>query len=359
MMRRVGTVVVGGGAMGAATAWWLSRGGRQVVLAEQFEPGHVRGSSHGGVRIFRHAYPDPAYVRMTIDALAMWREAEADTGEVLVELSGALDHGPPLALEAIASAMRAGGARFDVLPRGAAAERHPGMRFDGDVVAHEGGRCFADRTVAAFTRRTAELGGEVRHGCRATLVSVGVDHVDVDLGDETVRADTVVVTAGAWVQHVLAGTDASAALPPIEITQEQVLHFTPLDDAVVWPSFIHHIDPLRYGLHTPGEGLKVGGHHEGPATTGDDRTFELDPARIEAIRSYVRDWLPGVADVPQFGATCLYTTTPDESFVIERHGPVIIGSPCSGHGFKFTPLIGHRLAALTQEHEVSPSPLPR
>jgi sarcosine oxidase len=177
-------------------------------------------------------------------------------------------------------------------------------------------------------------------------VSVGVDHVEVDLGDETVRADTVVVTAGAWVQHVLAGTPAATTLPPIEVTQEQVLHFAAHDPSVKWPSFIHHMDPTRYGLYTPGEGLKVGGHHEGPATTGDDRSFELDPVRIDAIREYVRDWLPGVDDEPAFGATCLYTTTPDESFVVERHGPIVVGSPCSGHGFKFTPLIGRRLADL-------------
>jgi sarcosine oxidase len=148
------------------------------------------------------------------------------------------------------------------------------------------------------------------------------------------------------VQHVLHDTSAGAALPPLQVTQEQVLHFAPLDGDIVWPSFIHHIEPTRYGLHTPGEGLKVGGHHDGPVTSGDDRSFELDPTRIDAIRSYVRSWLPGVADVPQFGTTCLYTTTPDESFVVERHGPIVVGSPCSGHGFKFAPLIGRRLADL-------------
>jgi glycine/D-amino acid oxidase-like deaminating enzyme len=44
--------------------------------------------------------------------------------------------------------------------------------------------------------------------------------------------------------------------------------------------------------------------------------------------------------------TCMYTNTADERFILERRGPVVIGSPCSGHGFKFAPLIGSRLADL-------------
>jgi sarcosine oxidase len=343
--RRVDTVVIGAGAMGASTAWWLARQRRSVVLAEQFEAGHRRGSSHGGVRIFRHAYPDPMYVRMTVQALRWWRELEDDCGETLLELVGALDHGPAGELDAIVGAMRAAGAWFEVLSPDAAAERHPGMRFAGHVLAHEGGRCYADRTVAALVRRTGELGGEVRFECPARVVAVGEHEAEVDLGGDTVVASTVVLTAGAWITEVLP-TAAAITLPPLEVTQEQVLHFQPLDPATVWPSFIHHIDPLRYGVFTPGEGLKVGGHHEGPATTAGDRTFELDAGRVEAIRAYVRQWLPGVADEPQFGATCLYTTTPDESFVMERRGPIVVGSTCSGHGFKFTPLIGHRLAEL-------------
>ena len=346
MTRRVDVVVIGAGAMGASTAWWLATSGRSVILTEQFEAGHKRGSSHGGVRIFRHAYDDPTYVQMTLDALPLWRRFEADTGETLLELVGALDHGPAAAIDAIAAAMSAAGAPFERLSPDEATERHPGMRFDEAVIAHAGGRAFADRTVAALTRRVAELGGEVRHRCTARVRAVGDREVEVDLGDEVVVADVVVVTAGSWVLDVLAGTAATDGLPPLVVTQEQVLHFEPRNPAMVWPSFIHHTDPLRYGLFTPGEGLKVGGHHEGPATTGDDRTFDLDEVRVEAVRSYTERWIPGVDPTPQLGATCLYTTTPDEAFVLEQRGPIVVGSPCSGHGFKFVPLIGQRLAAL-------------
>src|ERR671918_2290927 len=98
MARRVDVVVVGAGAMGSATAWWLARRGRSVVLVEQFARGHARGSSHGASRIFRYAYTDPSYVRMAQGALPLWRELEDDVGRPLLEITGGVDPrgDPPL-----------------------------------------------------------------------------------------------------------------------------------------------------------------------------------------------------------------------------------------------------------------------
>jgi sarcosine oxidase len=109
-----------------------------------------------------------------------------------------------------------------------------------------------------------------------------------------------------------------------------------------------------YGLRTIGEGIKIGGHGEGPVVHPDSRSFELaDHAVQERIR-YVEQWFPGLDPTPHHGATCLYTTTHDEDFVLDRVGPIVVGSPCSGHGFKFTPAIGALLADLAggQHHGV-------
>src|SRR5438045_1083352 len=99
MAEAVDVVVVGAGAMGASTAWWLARRGHDVVVVEQFEAGHDRGSSHGSTRIFRHAYPDGHYVRMAKEALRLWRELEDDADATLLELTGAVDHGPAATVE--------------------------------------------------------------------------------------------------------------------------------------------------------------------------------------------------------------------------------------------------------------------
>src|SRR5689334_6154824 len=91
---RADAVIVGAGLAGSAAAWALARRGRSVVLLETFEPGHRRGSSHGSARIFRRAYPDPLYVRLTGQAQALWRQLADEAGEEIVTTTGAVDYGP-------------------------------------------------------------------------------------------------------------------------------------------------------------------------------------------------------------------------------------------------------------------------
>ena len=314
--------------MGSSCAWWLAGRGVEVTVYEQFEPGHTKGSSHGRSRIFRFAYPDPRWVRMAMEALPLWRELEDDAGEPLLQVTGGLDHGAPAKVTAVADALRSQGAPVELLPPEDATERWPGMRFDGDVLYQpDAGRIDAEATVAALRRRARELGAEVRHGER--IESVG----DVD-------ADVVVVTAGAWISKLV-------ALPrPVKVTQEQVFHFTAADQSTEWPSFIHYRDPFVYGLETPGQGIKVAEHHTGLEVDPDHRGFEVDGGGRRRVEDYVAQWLPGLQPEPVHEATCLYTSTDDEEFILERHGNVVIGSPCSGHGFKFVPLVGRMLADL-------------
>ena len=309
--------------MGGATAWQLQSRGVEVVLYEQFGPGHVRGSSHGGSRIFRFAYEIPEYVAMAKDALDGWRRLETDAGERLLDITGGVDHGPEREIETLSASMEAVGVKHEVLSSEEAEARYPGMRFDELVLVHpDGGRCRADATVAALHRLV-----DTRYGIR-------VDALDA------LDADVVVVAAGAWLPKLVPDLGV-----PLTVTQEQVLHFPSRLD-VEWPSFIHRQSNGIgvYGLATPGEGVKVAEHHVGAAVDPDARTFEVDNAYANRLIGYVERWFPGLDPTPVFPATCLYTNTPNEEFLLDRVGDVVIVSPCSGHGFKFAPEIG-RLAA--------------
>jgi len=345
---RYDTVVIGAGAMGSATAWWLARRGRAVLLVEQFEQGHDRGSSHGGSRIFRYAYPDPAHSRLAVVARPLWTELEDDAGETLIDVIGALDHGDPALVGPLADAMTAAGVPFEALDPEAAQERWPHLRFEGTVLHQpEAGRCRADAAVAALARRAAHYGAEVRYGVGPARVAVAGDGVRVIVGDEAVEARTVVVTAGAWLARTVG---REVPLPPLRVTEEQLVYFPPRVEPKTlteWPSFIHHTDRFWYGLHTPGLGIKLGGHHEGDAIDPDHRREELDPDYVAGLVRYAEHWVPGVVPEPDAPSTCLYTTTSDERFLLDRRGPIVIGSACSGHGFKFAPLIGRLLADLT------------
>ena len=332
--------------MGSATAWHLVRRGRSVALLERFEQGHVRGSSHGGSRVFRLAYDDPQYVHLARSALTGWRELEEDAAEDLLDLTGGVDHGEAAAVERVAAALTGSGAAFEVLAPEAAAERWPGFRFDGSVVfSPEGGRCRSDAAVAALQRRVAELGGDVRFSTPVEAVVPDGEGVEVRTAGETWRATTAVVAAGSWVPQL---ADGLAALPPLEVTREQVVHFPTAAGAPgleAWPSFVHRGSWI-YGLATPGEGVKVAEHHTGPVVDPDTRSFEPDPDAVQRVRRYAAEWLPGLVPEPVSATTCLYTSTPSEDFVLDRVGPVVVASPCSGHGFKFTPEIGRLAAAL-------------
>src|SRR5687768_9175937 len=123
----VEVLVIGAGAMGSATAWWLARRGVDVALVEQFERGHARGSSHGGSRIFRLAYAEPHYVALALEALDLWREVESDAGEVLLELTGGIDHGRPADVEPVAGALERAGRPVERMPGTVAGERWPGL----------------------------------------------------------------------------------------------------------------------------------------------------------------------------------------------------------------------------------------
>ena len=100
-----------------------------------------------------------------------------------------------------------------------------------------------------------------------------------------------------------------------------------------------------YSLWDPVHGLKAGAHHAG-AEVEPGETGEPDRALVERITDWARrSWL--LADPDPVGAeTCIYTTTPDQRFVLERRGRIVVGSACSGHGFKFAPVVGQRLADL-------------
>ncbi|MFF5079192.1 FAD-dependent oxidoreductase [Actinoplanes sp. NPDC000266] len=331
-------IVVGGGAMGSAAAWQLARRGADVLLLERFEAGHTRGASHGASRIFRFAYAQPDYITLAREALDLWRELDP----ALLELTGGVDHGDRASIEPIANALAAAGVPGQWLAREEAAERWPGLRFTGPVFFHpSSGRVHADHAVTALQAAATALGAEVRHKTEVLAITVrGDDDVEVVTAGETLRARRVIVAAGAWTSKLLPG------LLPLRVTQEQPAHFTPLSD-VAWPSFIHHDGGAGvYGLLTPGEGVKVGFHGNGPVVDPDTRDYAAEPVRAERLRDYVRQWVPGVDPESDAPISCTYTTTPTSDFVIDRRGPLVIAAGFSGHGFKFTPAVGRLLADL-------------
>ncbi|WP_295788010.1 FAD-dependent oxidoreductase [uncultured Microbacterium sp.] len=358
---RLDVAIVGAGAMGAATAWHLARAGRDVAVFERFEPGHVRGASHGASRNFNVAHAEPEYLSWLRDAEVLWRELEAEAGRTLLTTTGIVTHGPGVDHAATAAAISAAGLAAEVLDAREAASRWLGLRFEGPVLHNPtAGRLDADASVTAFLTGAAAGGAGTRWNTTVSDIEVHGDDevrfVTTDAaGSRRVRARRLICTAGAWTRKTLAGV-RGVSLPALRVTQEQPAHFRPLDPAASWPGFNHHpaadddatswfAAPV-YGMLTPGQGVKAGWHAAGPETDPDRRSFVPDPALTDALVRYVRDWLPGVDATDLAEITCTYTSTVDARFVLERSGPIVVGAGFSGHGFKFTPVVGRALAAL-------------
>ena len=336
---RAETVIVGGGLAGSAAAWALTRRGRPCVLLEAFQPGHDRGSSHGSARIFRRAYPDPLYVRLTGQARRLWTELEDEAGERLITVTGALDFGPSTLPGEMYELLRAHGVPAEMVHPGEAADRFPGFAFgDEDSVLYhpEGGAIDAGRAMAAMRRLAEANGAEIHYGSRVERITARSVHTQ----DRSYEADTIIIAAGAWVQP-LAGH--LLPLPELIVSQMSAFHF-PSTSTGPWPAFIYYRDDVPvYGLPSgadaPGA-VKVGVHGKGTVTTGDDRDGIPDGAVRDEARRFVMTKAPGLEPVPSRELTCLYTYTASEDFIVDRHGALVVVSACSGHGAKFAPLLG-------------------
>ena len=312
--------VVGAGVMGCAAAWALRERGAEVTVHERFELDHDRGSSHGRTRIFRVAYPDPYWIRWAQDAYAGWKAL--DPG--LLGLYGLVEIVADPALTS-ARALDECGVQYRLLERREV--RALGANLpDGWTALHvaDAGVVFADRARHAFLDAA---GVEVETNRRIE----STDELD---------ADVIVVTAGSWVRELVPDL-------PVTVTRETVAYFS--REGPPPPSIVDLNAETgghgMYSLHDPVYGLKAGAHHAGSEADPDGEATP-DPAIVERISAWVRARFPAVDPEPVETQTCLYTTTADERFVLERRGRVVVGSACSGHGFKFAPAVGRRLAEL-------------
>ena len=306
--------VVGAGVMGCAAAWALRARGADVDVYEQFDLDNTQGSSHGRTRIFRVAYPDADWIRLAQEAYEGWNDL--DPG--LLGLFGLVELGPDPA-QTSARALDECGVAYELVTEVESVAVPNGWTA---LQVADAGIVYADRARHAFLD-----GIDVQTNTRVESVD------DLD-------ADAVVVTAGAWIGRLVPDL-------PVRVTRETVAYFR--RDGAPMPSVVDLADSGghdMYALYDPVHGLKAGAHHAG-APADPDEPGVADPAIVERISAWVAERFPGVDPEPVETDTCLYTTTADHAFVLERRGRVVVGSACSGHGFKFAPVVGRRLAALT------------
>jgi sarcosine oxidase len=350
-------IVVGLGVMGAATLAELAARGLTVLGLERFTLPHTHGSSQGGTRIIREAYFEhPQYVPLVQRAYARWQALEAGTGVRLLVPTGGLTIGPAggrLVTGALASA-REHGLAHQLLTAPEVARAFPGVHLPADRVAvrePRAGVLLASRALGVFLDVARGHGAVVRTGVRVEAWEAAGDGVRVRAGGEVVTARRLVLAAGAWMPAIV------PALGRVLTVERNVVHWFRPAAAPVAPGRLPVLviedapDHLLYAVPSMRalagddveDGVKFAQHHSGVTTAADAVDRTPSPADAAAIAPDVARYLPSLDPVPVRSSVCCYTNTPDGHFVVDRHPDhpaVVLVSACSGHGFKFAPVIG-------------------
>jgi sarcosine oxidase len=354
--------VIGLGAAGSAALYQLARRGVRAVGIERFDPGHAYGSSHGPTRIIRLAhFENASHVPMMRRAYALWRELEKSADTKLIFTTGIAEMGPAdgeLIRGTLAGAS-SHGIPHEVMDAAAFMRRYPSFKLPNDFVAvrqADGGYITAAAALAVNIRLAAAAGAIVRTNETVISVEPLSNGVRIKTDRDEIEADGAIVAAGPWLHRVLPELRL-----PLRVTRQVVGWFEP-DDATQFfagrfPVFIietqhgHH-----YGFPVYGEmGVKIAKHHHRREIVDADSYDQTVSAADEAaIRAPLAQYLPAANGRLLSAETCLYTMTPDETFIID-HMPgfphVVIASPCCGHGFKFSPVVGEIVADLVLSGE--------
>jgi sarcosine oxidase len=360
-MQTFDAIVVGLGAHGSAAVLALARRGLRVLGLERYGRGEAMGSSGGRTRIIRLAYfEDPAYVPLAIEAWDRWLALEAEAGIAILTRTGGLYGGlaGSAVLEGSIRSAREHGLPHEVVAADEVRRRWPIFEPpDGAMVLIEeqAGVLRADVAIEATLQLAERMGAVLRFGEQVVHwrpVPRGGFEVET-AGGEAFGGAHLVLASGPWSGSLLPGLGL-----PLEVERVPVVWFeprVPTDELSVgrMPVWILETptDGSFYGFpYDPDVGLKVARHHSGDfVASADDVDRELRPADEARVRAFVQAHLPG-ADGPLTSSTvCLYTNTPDEHFVVDTHPAapgVAFASACSGHGFKFAPVIGEILADL-------------
>lgn len=351
-------IVIGLGGMGSAAAYHLAARGNRVLGLEKFTPAHDQGSSHGGSRIIRQSYfEDPAYVPLLLRAYELWEQLAQDSQREVYRITGGLFIGPP-DCETVAGSLLA--AREWSLPHEVFDARELAARFPNftpapaDIAVYEAKAGFArpELTVQAHIDLALAAGADLRFGEQVLDWSETAGGVRVSTAAASYTAGQVVICPGAWAPKLLAEFGI-----PITIERQVLYWLDPVGGTAAFEDQPIYIDENASGeqiygfpsIDGPAGGVKVAFFRKGQECTPDTIDRVVHPQEIAEMCARVSQLLPALDGECVHSATCMYSNTPDQNFVIARHpdsANVTVACGFSGHGFKFVPIVGEILADL-------------
>ena len=348
-------IVVGLGAMGSAAAFQLSRRGQRVLGLDRFHPPHTQGSSHGRSRIIREAYFEhPDYVPLVQRAYELWGDLEQLSGRRLFRRTGGLMIGSPggVLVQGSLRSAREHGLAHEVLTAADLVQRYGIFQPDPSMLAvlePRAGVLFPEEIISTHLDLAGRQGATFRFDERVVGWEAGDRGVTVSTERGKFTASRLLLSAGAWMNELLPGSTL-----PLSIERQVLCWFEPRAEREAWrgcPVYLweYGAGNFFYGFPDLGDGVKVAVHHQGEPADPNAVRGEAREVDVSMLRELLRRFLPSAEGKLNSSAVCLYTNTPDENFVIDFHPRsrrVLVASPCSGHGFKFSSVVGEIAAQM-------------
>jgi monomeric sarcosine oxidase len=369
MTRHYDVAIIGLGTMGSFAAVELARRGLTVAAFDQFTPPHGRGSHSGGTRIYRLAYPEgTGYVPLAQRAGEMWEQAEKEFGTQLLHRTGVLYMGLPGEpfLSEVQESAATNHLRVETLSAAEVRYRYPAFEIPEEYAAIfdvRAGWLDVDASLVSSHAYARRLGVHCFFDQPVRRWDATAGEVKVHLENGTVTASRLVITAGAWAGELLRSLQL-----PLRVKRKVLAWFDPLSPELFAPDRLPVFafsENFVYGFPgVPGLGVKMAEHIGGSyLPTADSPVPPPGPADLAPLAAIAAKYMPRLAgDYEQarsrlrHAATCLYTMTPDDDFIVDHHPEftnVVFAAGFSGHGFKFAPLIAVALADLLQQGKTS------
>ncbi len=361
MIETFDIMVAGLGANGSSALYHLAKTNQRIIGIDKFTPPHTHGSSHGESRIIRQAYyEDPIYVPLLKEAYKCWNELEQASNKELFLRTGGLMLGPAHA-EVVAGSKLSADSHdipYEYLDAPGIRQRFPAFHATGDtagILEKEAGILYPEPCIETFLQLAAEKGAAIHY-------NESIQHIDPKPGDirvttsgNTYIVKKLILSIGAWTSRLIPELNL-----PLSVRRQTLHWFADNKNQKIYtpdhmPIYIWEYAPdkMFYGFPDIGTGIKIARHHGGYPIDPDNLEQKVTNEEIQEVADLAGTYL-GIDPVYKRSAVCMYTNTPDGHFIIDHHPQhknIVIASPCSGHGFKFSSLTGRLLSDMALDKD--------
>lgn len=364
-MEHFDVVAVGAGAMGSATAYYLAKSGKKVLLLEQFGFLHNKGSSHGESRIIRRAYPEKHFAELMPHAFDLWHEIEKEIGEPIIQTTGGLDFGNKgnPELNSVEEACKSIGINYEKLDSDELRKKFPILKIPDNyfgIYQSEAGIINPNRAVSILQELARKNGAYLVDNSKVKSINTENEEIEVVTNQTKYTTNKLVITSGAWINSTLGLIDDKIQLD-VEVWKMTIAYWKVLDPKNYtppnFPIFINWQTKHYYGfpISERRDYIKIGPHFKSEIIENvENKDTEPNHNVADLLTNYVDSRFKNIEPTPIDLQSCLYTMTTDENFIIDFHpnnSSIIIGAGFSGHGFKFTPLVGKMISQMITDGE--------